>query len=292
MTRPVVSGQARHITAAVRGFGAPVATVGVPLLAASRPRGAFPPMPLISVATGRYVPGQMDGWCAPPGWKPKPVPPVLCLHGNFGHRDSWFQSGSWPFVKALLDRGLPVVMADGFGAPAVEGHEFANDASQNNYLATVTGAARDIGCHPTKFMVFGTSMGSGTAQALQVNNPTRCIASAHCLVGLSTQAVYDADPATAAYIDEAYSDVGGWAANQQTHDPQAFAENGDLTGLPMWVGDTTDDSGGTSNIDLFCDTVGGTALDGPHYYGTGGHDITRIDPDDPADFLKAQALTV
>lgn len=294
MSRAVVVGPGSILTP---GFGAFAHRQSGLLTGSIRKGSVGPPYPVVDVGFGRAVAGQTDVIVWPANWRPNPTIPIVMLcHGTNGKAHSWLVSGAADKTQAILANGMPVVSGDQEGPPANVGASQANDASQANTMTLLAWAQDRIGCRSDKALIVGTSLGSWLAMNLHKNHPTTFLASAHALTATSSQAVYNASAGGAdggvfkANTDQAYSDFpGGWAAAAATHDPASFYP--DLTGLPMWMGNTTDDptNGGQSGVDSLAAAIGGTAVDGPHYYGTGGHDISKIPGADVAAFLYAHS---
>lgn len=246
---------------------------------------------LVDYGVGRYVSGQADILILPPNWKANSnIPLCVFLHGDLGSALTFAQ---WPAVNfpfLLAERyGIPCLSIDADGAPATAKSSWANDASQTNTMTSITGAQTKIGCKTGNgsALIFATSMGTALGWTLIRNNRATFRAAVMTLVVASTQALYDTNPTQKAQIDQAYSNVaGGWPAARNTHDISIFAP--ELAGFPIWIGETTDDLATPANVTALMNGIGGTAVEA-HYFGTGGHDITKIPPDPPAAYLAVNS---
>lgn len=244
--------------------------------------------------TGKFVSGERYSIWVPKKWRGDSSKPIVSIqHGSTN--DGWtFLNPTVQYIPLLIagKYGLPVIAADQDGAPAYKHFGEANDASQLNAWNTITGAQSYLGTKtgPDSVVLFGTSMGSMLTFCLHRGHQSEVTHSVHALAGIAPDKAYDAnDPLYnfKADADQAYSDVlGGWKAAARTHDPEYFYV--DFTDARFVLMNTTDDptNGGKTGIDAFVAAVQGTpnAIE-VHYYGLGGHDITKIDYDDIAKYV-------
>lgn len=229
----------------------------------------------VDYAVGRWVTGQKEILVKPPRWKPdSSIPLAVFGHSNLGSALTFAQGAAFVFPKLLAERyGIPSLLTDQDGAPAAAGSAWANDASQANTLSQITGAQTLLGTKTGdgSALWFGTSMGTALGWCMLRNHPLLFRAAVMTLIVASMQWEYDNVPVNAAQIDTAYAN--GWAAARNTHDISVFAP--DLAGIPIWIGETTDDAASPATVDALVAGIGGSAVE-VQYFGTGGHDITKI----------------
>lgn len=248
----------------------------------------------IESGVGKFITGQKYTIWKPSRWRGDGTKPLVSLqHGTLGDGYT-FLANSVRYIPLLIAGmyGFPVIAGDQDGLPnAGPGKSEANDASQANAWSAITQAQTKLGTKTGagSVVAVGTSMGSHLTWCLHRSHQTEITHSIHCLVTVSATASYNANDPNfqfTQYADAAYSDVvGGWPAAAPTHDPGLFYP--DFTNGRFVLMDTVDDptNGGQNGVNQLAGLLTGTGKGNQvetHFYGTGGHDITKISYDEIA----------
>lgn len=243
---------------------------------------------IYSKSTTDIVSGQSFVYHTPLSWhanNPSNKPAVLYAHGRGGTARDWFEPSIYPFLKAFIDAGYPLVANDLGGTT-----NWGNNTAITRLDQTRTFAqGSEIGAKSGKVVLFSVSMG-GLAVcnwARQNKANVACIVMTVPATELEYYHNNDLLPDVneAAEIESAYGGLTGYNNSLATHSPINYAA--EIADLPIAIHYNTDDTmASPARIEAF-----GAAVGAEMHPTLGGHTLNNLNMSQVISFINTHTAS-